>query len=77
MMQEKEVNYYCFDKCGKVLVGGLDGGDDVGPLFPCKVDDCPHEDKRTDFIMSFKDTDGSDIQVAIRKLKSLEETPNG
>ena len=70
LIQKKEVDKYCFDICGKVLVGGL-GCDETGPLFPCRQEDCPYEDKRTPFLWTTKDTDGSDVQIAVRKLKEL------
>ena len=46
MMQEKEAKKYCFDKCGKILIGGLDDAE-FGPFFPCREESCPYELKRT------------------------------
>jgi len=42
--QRKLIDKYCFDKCGKILFGGLI--DDMLGLLPCREKICPHEDAR-------------------------------
>jgi hypothetical protein len=46
--QRQVIDKYCFGECGRVLFAGMDGGDGIGALIPCSVDDCPFEEKRTD-----------------------------
>jgi hypothetical protein len=62
-VQEKEIQHYCFP-CGKILMAALDLDGSV--LMPCKEDECPHEEKRTEPVgTAFDDT------VCLRKLKTL------
>jgi len=70
IMQEKEIDHYCFGVCGKITVGGIN--DDVmGPLCPCRQETCEYEDKRSDIIGTITDTDGESIDIIIRKLKPI------
>ncbi len=63
--QKKEVDEYCFKQCKKILVGSINicGGS----FFPCKEENCTHEDK---YSPVFGDVDGED--VCVRKLKEIK-----
>ncbi|NQT04171.1 MAG: hypothetical protein HQ580_19250 [Planctomycetes bacterium] len=63
LIQEKQAQKYCFDQCGKIIIGGLDDAT-LGPCFPCRQEDCPFEFKRTSEPVG--DVDG--IPVYIRRL---------
>jgi len=43
-IQSKEVNEFCFRKCGKILVGGVDL--DGLACLPCNTDECPFLEKQ-------------------------------
>jgi len=75
-MQDVEITAYCFGKCRKVLVGGIDGGDGMGPLVPCRHELCEYEDKRTGVVGTIIDTDGEEVEIIVRKLKSVENQNN-
>ena len=76
LLQNDEITEYCFGKCRKVLIGGIDGGDGIGPLFPCKHEVCEYEDKRTGVVGTIIDIDGEEIEIIVRKLKSAENKNN-
>jgi len=67
MLQEKEVKYYCFDKCQKVILGILTD-DEWGHFWPCREKKCPHEETNTGII---GDVDGEEF--CIRKLQPIGE----
>lgn len=60
------IEKYCFRKCGKVLVGGLNL--DGLPCFPCKEEQCPHVDKEMNY---GKSADGK--AVYLRKLRNQND----
>ena len=62
--QEKLINKLCFDKCGKISIGGLDicGG----AFLPCHVKKCPYSEKEIKMIGKLKDRQS----VTVRKLKN-------
>jgi len=63
-IQKEIVKKYCFGECGQILIGGLDGGDILGALYPCSEEICPHEEKR----LKLGKLDNGEI-VYLRKLK--------
>jgi len=63
-IQKELVKKYCFEECGQILIGGLDGGDMLGSLYPCNEKICPHEEKR----LKLGKLDNGEI-VYLRKLK--------
>lgn len=63
-VQKKEVDELCFGSCGRVLCGGVDLGPDLGGGFPCREDECPHEEKRSEIIGQVFEED-----CCLRKLK--------
>ncbi len=65
--QEKMINKHCFGDCGKIICAGLDDKD-LGPMFPCRIKDCPHKEQDTDD--SIGDVDGDPI--FLRKLKEIK-----
>ena len=69
-IQKELVNKLCFGSCGRVLCGGLDCGD-VGPCFPCREDNCPHEKGRMKF--GSADFNGKKETVFIRALKEAAD----
>ena len=48
--QEDLVKKYCFDKCGKILFGGLIDKD-IGFFYGCDENKCPYEEKRLNYGM--------------------------
>ena len=44
LIQQKEVDYYCFGICKKLKVAGVDIGP-AGPCFICCTQDCAYEAK--------------------------------
>lgn len=40
--QEKLINKHCTGDCGKLSVGGIDGGQ-LGPMAVCHEKECPYE----------------------------------
>lgn len=67
IIQEKEVTKYCFGECMKIIIGGVEDTE-LGPLCPCREDDCPYEEKHTEVIGTVKGE-----KVCVRKLKPLKE----
>ena len=63
-IQKKEVETYCFHKCGQVLFGAL-VDKQLGELAPCKEEKCPFEEKRMKLGTSREGI------VWLRKLKPL------
>ncbi len=43
-VQSKEINEYCFRKCGKILIGCVIMADLA--FIPCNTDDCPFLEKQ-------------------------------
>jgi hypothetical protein len=64
IIQKELVDKYCFGSCGKIIVGAVDGGDYIGYVFPCREDNCPHEEKRSEVL---GDVNGESF--CMRKLK--------
>jgi len=67
--QKPEIDEYCFMKCGKILIGGIDYMG--GLFFPCKTDDC----RWTEDVLHIGEselTDGEMVDLTIRKLKNLD-----
>jgi hypothetical protein len=48
--QDAIVKKYCFDICGKLVIGGIDGGDVIGCLYVCQQspDNCMCFDRQTE-----------------------------
>ncbi len=63
-MQQDLIDRYCFGECGQILVGGIIT--DCGSFFPCKIEDCKYEEKRTEALGTLE-INGSDF--CVRKLK--------
>lgn len=64
IIQDALVTELCFDKCGKILVAGADGGEGLGPVFLCNQKICQYEDKTSPILGKIQ---GEDFKV--RKLK--------
>ena len=64
LIQKEIIDRLCFGSCGKILMAGIDGGESIGPLCPCKEDDCQYEEARTPVLGQ---VDGHDF--CVRKLK--------
>lgn len=69
MLQQAEIERYCFGECGNVIIGGIDT-DVAGPLVPCKRDECLHEEATTP-VMGTSALTGEEIKI--RKLKPVKE----
>lgn len=63
MLQEKEIEAYCFGSCGKAKLAGIES-DIAGPLIPCSETNCKYEEARTPVI-----GEAFGEEVCIRKLK--------
>ena len=66
VIQEKEVDQYCFKECGKIIIGGIDMKE-WGPFCPCKTESCPFEEDRTSVMGQVFNED-----VCVRKLKPTD-----
>lgn len=67
--QEKETNFYCFEKCGKVIFGVIDF---MGaPFIYCFEDECPYAEKSENF--GVVDIDGEKGDITVRKLKEVSD----
>jgi len=67
-LQEKEITEYCFKKCGKIIVGGLDFNDMA--WCPCRTEKCPHLERQvTAGDIPF---DWGDEELVLRKLEALK-----
>lgn len=66
--QKAIIDAHCFGDCGRIILGGVDGGDDVGALLVCRTPaaECPHLDREMDEPMG--DVQGDPI--FLRKLKA-------
>ncbi len=71
-LQKAEIQYYCFDKCGKVIFG-LVMDDELGGLSTCHEDNCPFVEKDMD--EPFGEVKG--CNAYLRKLRPLQEIENG
>ncbi len=70
--QKNEIERYCFNDCGKILIGTFEscGGD----FLPCNQSVCLFEEKHTEVIGEIQwHPDGKTDEVILRKLKTLNE----
>ncbi len=69
-IQQKLIDKYCFNEkeCGHILIGGIIT--DYGSFFPCKIEDCKYEEKRTE-ILGTLESNGNEF--CVRKLIEDEE----
>ena len=66
--QHEEVDFYCFNKCGKIKVGAVCL---LGAVwFPCRISHCPHEAGTLD--MGHPTLLGQTEHVTIRRLRPLQ-----
>ena len=65
--QKAIIDAACFGTCGKIIVGGIEGMDGVGPMFPCRqpAAKCPQFDKEMDEPIGYVMGD----PLFVRKLK--------
>jgi len=63
--QKELIDKLCFDKCGKICVGGLDimGG----AFLPCDEKKCKYKEKELKLKGKLEDGD----EIIVRKLKSM------
>jgi len=68
-LQSKEIKEYCFKKCGRIIIGGLDFADMA--WWPCRTDKCPYLVKE----VSMGDTcfEWGNEELIARKLISLDQ----
>ena len=66
--QKAIIDAHCFGDCGRIILGGVDGGDDLGLLLVCRTPaaECPHMDREMD--KPIRDVQGDPI--FLRKLKA-------
>ncbi|HDO36663.1 MAG TPA: hypothetical protein ENH07_10285 [Nitrospirae bacterium] len=65
-IQKKMVKAYCFGCCQKLMIGGIDMGNEYGRFVPCREEDCEYEIGRTPVIgEAFGD------EVCIRRLRDV------
>jgi len=67
--QKLIIDKRCFGTCGKILIGAIDLGEDLGACFPCRQDVCPYEDKRTPVLGTLSDGE----EFCVRKLQDGEK----
>lgn len=66
--QKKEIDEYCFGKCGQIFIGAVDF---MGGMFlPCRTEDCKFLEKAVDMGKA-KMKSGRVEHIEVRKLKSL------
>lgn len=48
--QQAIIDKHCFGTCGKVIVGAINAGDQIGMVFPCRTpaSKCPQFDREMD-----------------------------
>jgi hypothetical protein len=65
--QKEIIDKHCLGDCGEIILGAVDGGDDIGSLMVCREpkEKCPHFDKEIDTPIGTVD----DEEIYIRKLK--------
>ena len=66
-LQEKEIKHYCFEKCGKIIIGAMH--DDQFSYGFCNVRECPYEDKLAE---NYGFDDENNCKLHLRKLKPIE-----
>jgi hypothetical protein len=64
MAQEALITAHCFGDCGQISIGGALIDDQIGPLWLCDVQACPHLKKQMDEPFGTSDlTDGEPIYL--------------
>lgn len=65
--QKAIIDKACFGTCGKIILGGINGGNSIGPMVPCRqpADKCPQFDREMDEPIGYVMGD----PLFIRKLK--------
>lgn len=66
-IQQDLIDKYCFDEkeCGHILIGGIRTESSTYHFFPCKIENCFYEEKRTEVIAQLE----SGADFCVRKLK--------
>ncbi len=62
-IQQDLIERYCFKECQKIICGGVTDSF-LGPMWPCREDVCPHEDKVSSVM---GEVNGEEFKI--RKLK--------
>ena len=68
LAQKEATGKYCFDKCKKVVVGGIDFAN--APWLCCYEKDCSYTEKTAD--MGKGEINGKTLHIIVRKLKEVE-----
>jgi len=65
LANKKESEEYCFGKCGKIQIAGIDFME--VPWLPCREINCQYEEKHLPF--GTGEIMGEKVEVIVRKLK--------
>jgi hypothetical protein len=65
LANKEETREYCFDKCGKVIIGGIDFLE--APWLFCREDKCSYEEKSISFGKQELTGEGR-TEIIVRKL---------
>lgn len=61
--QEDLITKHCFGDCGKISIGGCVMTDEVGPLWICCEETCPHLKKQMDEPFGTSEMTGESIYL--------------
>ena len=71
-LQENEIKDHCFEKCGKIIIGGIDYNN--LDWCPCRTEDCPYLDRQLS--VGNVPFDWGEEELILRKLVvNLQEAP--